>query len=58
LVEPGHGTRERVTVRFEPRDEATEVIVLHERMPDDAIRDGHERGSVGCLDGLATYVGE
>jgi uncharacterized protein YndB with AHSA1/START domain len=56
LVEPGHGTRERVTVRFEPRDEATEVIVLHERVPDDATRDGHERGWVGCLDGLATYV--
>jgi uncharacterized protein YndB with AHSA1/START domain len=56
-VEPGHGTRERVTVRFEPCDDATEVIILHERVPDEPTRDGHERGWVGCLDGLATYVG-
>jgi uncharacterized protein YndB with AHSA1/START domain len=55
-VEPGHGERERVTVRFEPRDGATEVIVFHERIPDDATRAGHEHGWVGCLEGLAAYL--
>lgn len=44
---------ERVTVRFEPRGERTEVIVVHERILDEAARDGHIRGWDGCLDGLA-----
>jgi uncharacterized protein YndB with AHSA1/START domain len=47
---------ERVTVRFEPRDGATEVIVVHERIPDATIRDLHEHGWNGCLDGLAEYL--
>jgi uncharacterized protein YndB with AHSA1/START domain len=55
-IEPGPGTCERVTVRFEPRDKGTEVIILHERILDDVTRQGHERGWTGCLDGLATYA--
>jgi len=47
---------ERVTVQFEPRDGATEVIVVHERIPDTARRDSHEGGWQGCLDGLAEYL--
>jgi uncharacterized protein YndB with AHSA1/START domain len=47
---------ERVTVLFEPRDGATEVIVMHERIPDADRRKQHEQGWIGCLDGLAEYV--
>ncbi len=44
---------ERVTVRFEARGDATEVIVIHERAASGAIRDQHAHGWEGCLDGLA-----
>jgi len=48
---------ERVTVRFEPRGDATEVIVQHERIADEAGRVSHEKGWLGCLDGLVAYLG-
>ena len=41
-----------VTVRFEARGEATDVIVIHEQIPSEAVRQSHESGWVGCLDGL------
>jgi uncharacterized protein YndB with AHSA1/START domain len=47
---------ERVTVTFEARGEATEVIVAHERIPTESMRDMHEQGWVGCLDGLVDYL--
>jgi uncharacterized protein YndB with AHSA1/START domain len=47
---------ERVTVTFEARGETTEVVVMHERIPTDAMRDMHEQGWVGCLDGLIDYL--
>ncbi len=50
------GVSERVTVRFEPRENGTEVIILHERIPNAATRDRHEKGWQGCLDGLAEYL--
>jgi uncharacterized protein YndB with AHSA1/START domain len=50
---PGH---ERVTVRFETRGESTEVIVVHERIADQATRAGHEQGWLGCLDGLVRFL--
>ena len=43
----------RVTVRFQPRGAATEVIVEHENIPDEETRKSHEAGWNGCLDGLA-----
>jgi uncharacterized protein YndB with AHSA1/START domain len=46
----------RVTVRFEPRGEATEVIVTHEQIPTVAVRESHERGWKGCLDSLERHV--
>ena len=49
-------TSERVTVRFEPRAEGTEVCIIHERIATPAARDEHERGWHGCLDGLAEFV--
>ncbi len=45
----------RVTVRFEPRGEATEVIVIHERIPSERVRESHEGGWIGCLDGLERH---
>jgi uncharacterized protein YndB with AHSA1/START domain len=48
---------ERVTVSFEPRGVgATEVIVVHERIPDTSTRERHEQGWIGCLDGLVEYL--
>jgi uncharacterized protein YndB with AHSA1/START domain len=47
---------ERVTVRFEPQGEFTEVIIVHERIPTDAARRGHEQGWEGCLAGLEHYL--
>jgi uncharacterized protein YndB with AHSA1/START domain len=49
-------TAERVTVRFEKRGETTEVTVTHERIANETLRDQHQHGWEGCLDGLAEYV--
>ena len=38
---------ELVTVRFEERGAATEVIVLHQRIGNATLRDGHEEGWMG-----------
>lgn len=46
----GASVGERVTVRFEALGEVvTEVIVIHERIADDALRAGHAIGWEGCL---------
>ncbi|MFL5321211.1 MAG: SRPBCC domain-containing protein [Myxococcaceae bacterium] len=55
-VEGTDGAPERVTVRFEPEDGATLVIVTHERIADEALRRGHAAGWEGCLDGLERYA--
>ena len=55
-LEPGPGDVQRVTVRFEARDGTTEIIVLHERISNPAMRDMHEQGWFGCLDGLVRLV--
>ena len=48
---------ERVTVRFEARPGGrTEIIVVHERIPDDERRTSHMTGWSACLDGLVTFV--
>jgi uncharacterized protein YndB with AHSA1/START domain len=57
-LETQTGPAERVTVRFEPRNGSTEVIVTHERIADEATRAGHESGWAGCLDKLALFAGE
>jgi uncharacterized protein YndB with AHSA1/START domain len=41
-----------VTVRFEPRDGATDVSIVHEQIASQPIRESHEKGWIGCLDGL------
>ncbi|HKW00126.1 MAG TPA: SRPBCC domain-containing protein [Vicinamibacterales bacterium] len=54
-VEPQE-TAERVTVRFESRDNATDVVVVHERIADAATRDMHDRGWRECLEGLEAFM--
>ncbi len=44
-----------VTVRFEARGDATEVVIVHENVLDEAERDSHEKGWDGCLDALAAF---
>jgi len=44
-----------VTVRFEPRGDATEVTVVHDQIATEPVRDSHEKGWNGCFDGLALY---
>jgi uncharacterized protein YndB with AHSA1/START domain len=56
LIEKIQGEDETVTVRFEARGEATEVIVTHERISNAAARDQHAVGWDGCLDGLQELV--
>jgi glutathione S-transferase len=53
----GQGAEEPslVTVRFQARGEATEVVVVHEKVPSAAVRDSHEKGWSGCLDGLEAF---
>ena len=55
-VEGAPGGAKRVTVRFEPRRDVTEVIVTHERIPSETLREQHQLGWYGCLDGLAEYL--
>ena len=51
----GDGEASRVTVRFEPRGEETEVIVVHEQIRSEVVRESHEGGWIGCLDGLERH---
>ncbi len=52
------GPSERVSVTFEARGANTDVTVTHERIPGIPVRDVHEQGWNGCLDGLAEYLRE
>lgn len=47
---------ERVVVSFEPSGAGTEVVVVHERIPDAPTRASHEQGWIGCLAGLAKHL--
>jgi uncharacterized protein YndB with AHSA1/START domain len=53
---PQDGAFERVTVRFEPAGTHTEVLVVHQRIPTDDLRQQHQAGWAGCLDGLERYL--
>jgi len=55
-LEGSDGEPERVTVRFEQRGTDTEVIVTHERVANETLRDQHQQGWHGCLEGLARYI--
>ncbi len=49
--------RSRVTVRFEPRGDATEVVIVHERIDSEETRADHEQGWNGCLANLVEFFG-
>jgi uncharacterized protein YndB with AHSA1/START domain len=53
----GQGAEETslVTVRFEVRGEATEVVIVHENVVNPTARESHEQGWIGCLDGLESF---
>lgn len=53
---PGSGP-ERVIVEFMPSGAATEIVVHHQQIPHADRRDEHEAGWLGCLAGLAVYLG-
>jgi uncharacterized protein YndB with AHSA1/START domain len=55
-LESKNGPVERVTVCFEAHGASTDVVVTHERIPDDSARTSHERGWIGCLDSLVRYA--
>jgi uncharacterized protein YndB with AHSA1/START domain len=52
-IEPEMDGAERVTVQFEASGNDTEVIVTHERIVNEQLRDIHQQGWLGCLAGLA-----
>ena len=48
---------ELVTVTFQPANPgACEITVMHERIPDQSTRKGHEQGWFGCLAKLEAYL--
>jgi len=55
-IEPDTTSVERVTVQFEAQGENTEVIVTHERIANEGLRERHQQGWVGCLEGLARFA--
>ena len=55
-IEPEDAAPERVTVRFEARGGATEIVLVHERIADATTRDRHEAGWYGCFNDLAEYL--
>jgi glutathione S-transferase len=56
-MEDGAFESSLVTVTFAPRGEGTEVVVVHADIPAEPVRDSHEDGWRGCLDGLERHFG-
>jgi uncharacterized protein YndB with AHSA1/START domain len=55
-VEEVSGPSERVTVEFNQGDLETEVVLTHERIAEARVREQHNAGWRGCLDGLVEYA--
>jgi uncharacterized protein YndB with AHSA1/START domain len=47
-----------VTVTFSPRGEGTEVVVVHDDIPTEPVRESHEDGWRGCLDALEAHFAD
>jgi uncharacterized protein YndB with AHSA1/START domain len=54
-IDDASGEASLVTVRFEAQGDETEVVVVHEQIPTEPVRDSHEKGWQGCLDGLERH---
>lgn len=50
------GPAERVIVTLEAHGPDTCVVVTHQRITDAKLRQQHEQGWLGCLEGLAGYL--
>lgn len=50
----GHASN--VTISFEASNGGTDVVVSHENIENATLRDSHEGGWIGCLDGLASLL--
>jgi glutathione S-transferase len=57
-MDGGHREASLVTVRFEGVGDATDVLIVHEEIPSEPVRDSHEKGWRGCLDGLEHHFGD
>lgn len=55
-VETASPTTERVSVRFEEREQGTEVILKHELIATTTLLGQHQQGWIGCMDGLVEYL--
>lgn len=55
-VETKSSSEERVTVNFEEHVQGTELILVHELIQTDELRDLHHKGWFGCLEGLIEYM--
>lgn len=55
-LEPPVGPAERVIVTLEAHGPDTRVVVTHQRITDAKLRQQHEQGWLGCLEGLAGYL--
>ncbi|PCH82518.1 MAG: hypothetical protein COB90_00080 [Hyphomicrobiales bacterium] len=47
---------EKVSVRFEKHEIGTELVLKHERIPDENIKSSHLKGWFGCFDGLLEHL--
>lgn len=45
-----------VTVTFVARGAATEVVLRHEKLPSETVREGHRKGWTGCFDSFAAHL--
>ncbi len=53
---PDSPASELVTVTFRPLGRDTEVTVIHDFISGPALRDGHMKGWIGCIEGLNRYL--
>lgn len=51
-VEPEVQTTEQVSIRFAAHEQGTMLTLEHRRIGSQALRDRHQQGWIGCLDGL------
>jgi uncharacterized protein YndB with AHSA1/START domain len=58
IVETVNPTKERVSVGFEPHRQGTMLSITHELISTIAVKERHQHGWLGCLDGLVEYMGE
>lgn len=58
IVENQAPDSERVRVQFQAHDLGTNVIITHERIATESLRDQHRQGWFGCLDGLVTFFAD